>query len=146
MQPVSLLVDIPSSDNVATSVGADFNRETTITVIPPSSMACIDFTDIVVDDDIALERDQCFTICVGNSSANVVIIDDDSESILHWSLLCKTHILHFVSLVPRFVSGSVVINENEGSAVVTVELLSEIENNFTLIYTTGEVEDGADGI
>ena len=38
-----------------------------------------------------------------------------------------------------------VINEDGGSAVVTVELINEIENPFTLDYSTGEVPDGADG-
>ena len=64
---------------------ADFSPSTTITVTPPSSMACIDFTGLVVDDDIALEGDQSFIICVGDSTAMVVIIDDDSEfSVYHY--------------------------------------------------------------
>ena len=42
-------------------------------------MACIDFMNLVVDDDIALEGNQSFTICVGNSTAMVTIIDDDGE-------------------------------------------------------------------
>ena len=58
-------------------VEADYNPSTTITV---TTMACIDFTDLVVDDTIALEGLQNFTICVGNSSAWVVIVDDDSEN------------------------------------------------------------------
>ena len=49
---------------------------------PPSSVACIDFTNIVVDDNIALEGDQSFNICVGDSTSMVVIIDDDGECIL----------------------------------------------------------------
>ena len=44
-------------------------------------MACIDFTDLVVDDTIALEGLQNFTICVGGSASWVVIVDDDSEEI-----------------------------------------------------------------
>ena len=43
------------------------------------SEACIDFTDLVVDDDIALEGAQAFTILVGGSMAMVNIIDDDGE-------------------------------------------------------------------
>ena len=64
---------------------ADFFPSTTITVTPPSSVACIDFTNLVVDDDIALEGNQSFNICVGNSTAMVIIIDDDSEfSVNHY--------------------------------------------------------------
>ena len=64
---------------------ADFFPSTTITVTPPSSVACIDFTNLVVDDDIALEGNQSFNICVGSSTAMVVIIDDDSEfSVNHY--------------------------------------------------------------
>ena len=61
---------------------ADFFPSTTVTVTPPSSVACIDFTNIVVDDNIALEGDQSFNICVGDSTSMVVIIDDDGECIL----------------------------------------------------------------
>ena len=59
--------------------GADFNLSATITVTPSSSTACIDFTDIVVDDVIANEGDQSFIVSVGNSTAMIVIVDDDSE-------------------------------------------------------------------
>ena len=61
------------------SAEEDYNSGTTILVTPPSTMACIDFTDLVVDDNIALEGDQNFTICVGDSSAWVTIVDDDGE-------------------------------------------------------------------
>ena len=37
------------------------------------------------------------------------------------------------------------INEDDGSATVTVTLKNEIENDFVLDYSTGEVPDGADG-
>ena len=37
------------------------------------------------------------------------------------------------------------INEDAGSARVTVRLLNEIENNFILSYRTVEVDGGADG-
>ena len=48
-------------------------------------MACIDFTGLVVDDNIALEGDQNFTISVGGSTSMVVIVDDDSEfSVSHY--------------------------------------------------------------
>ena len=42
-----------------------------------SSKACIDFTNLVVDDNIALEGDEAFTIVIGSSVAMVTIIDDD---------------------------------------------------------------------
>ena len=42
-------------------------------------MACIDFMELVVDDTIALEGNQSFTICVGDSTAMVTILDDDGE-------------------------------------------------------------------
>ena len=61
----------------------DFGSSTNITV-DPGPVACIDFTDLVVDDDIALEGDEAFTISVGNSTAMVTIIDDDGEnSVIH---------------------------------------------------------------
>ena len=50
-----------------------------MTVAPFSSRGCTDFTDLVVDDDIALEGTQAFTIIVGSSTAMVNIIDDDGE-------------------------------------------------------------------
>ena len=46
---------------------------------------------------------------------------------------------------PQIESGNVVINEDGGSAVVTVRLLNEVEKDFVLDYNTGEVPDGADG-
>ena len=58
---------------------ADFNPSTTITVVPLGKKTCIDFTDLVVDDAIALEGDQNFTIIVGESVAWVTIIDDDGK-------------------------------------------------------------------
>ena len=50
-----------------------------MTVAPFSSRGCTGFTDLVVDDDIALEGTQAFTIIVGSSTAMVNIIDDDGE-------------------------------------------------------------------
>ena len=50
-----------------------------MTVAASSSRVCIDFTDLVVDDDIALEGTQSFTIVIGTSTAMVNIIDDDGE-------------------------------------------------------------------
>ena len=51
----------------------DFGSSSLITV---DAFKCIDFTDLVVDDDIALEGSQAFTIVIGNSMAMVNIIDD----------------------------------------------------------------------
>ena len=52
-----------------------------MTVEPPGPSACIDFTDLVVDDSVALEGDEAFTILVGDSMAMVNIIDDDGEQL-----------------------------------------------------------------
>ena len=59
-------------------------------------MACIDFTDLVVDDTIALEGLQNFTICVGDSSSMVVIVDDDSEIYITFSTT-TIHMLCFIN-------------------------------------------------
>lgn len=56
------------------------------TVVPPSTRAYINFTEIVVDDDIALEGDEYFKIMIGHSMANVTIIDDDSELFVKYTL------------------------------------------------------------
>ena len=40
---------------------------------------CIDFTDLVIDDMIALEGSQAFEIVVGSSTACVNIEEDDGE-------------------------------------------------------------------
>ena len=78
-----LLCLIPSGQNflpfLISCTEVDFFPSTTVTVTPPSSVACIDFTNIVVDDNIALEGEQSFNICVGDSTSMVVIIDDDGE-------------------------------------------------------------------
>ena len=79
---------------------ADFNPSTTITVVPPGKKTCIDFTDLVVDDAIALEGDQNFTIIVGVSVAWVTIIDDDGKFTtikLFWGdffLFCMSSFIH----------------------------------------------------
>ena len=49
------------------------------------------------------------------------------------------------STVPLIESGDVTISEDGGTAVVNVRLLNEIENDFVLDYSTGEVPDGANG-
>lgn len=102
---------------------ADFNPSTVITVTPPSTELCTDFRDIVVDDNIALEGLQNFTVCVGDSTAWVTIVDDDA---------------------PIIESDNVVINEAAGFATLVVRLVNEIESEFSLDYATGEVPAGAD--
>ena len=56
---------------------ADFRSSTTITIPSSNTRACIDFTSLVIDDNIGLEGNQAFTIVVGDSMAMVIIIDDD---------------------------------------------------------------------
>ena len=58
------------------SAEEDYNPNTTVTVPTGARMACTDFTNLVVDDDI-LEEEESFTICVGDSTSMVTIIDDD---------------------------------------------------------------------
>ena len=53
-----------------------------------SSRACIDFSNLVVDDNIALEGDEAFTIVINSSMAMVTIIDDDGMSVI-LCLLCN---------------------------------------------------------
>ena len=45
-------------------------------------MTCIDFSDIVVNDDVALEGNESFTIFIplkGAVFAMVTVLDDDGE-------------------------------------------------------------------
>ena len=42
-----------------------------------STNACTDFSDLVVDDNIALEGKEAFIIVINTSMANVTIVDDD---------------------------------------------------------------------
>ena len=52
-------------------------------------IVCTDFSDLVVDDDIALEGDQNFTILVDGSMAMVTIIDDDCKfDLISFALSC----------------------------------------------------------
>ena len=65
-------------------VGADFSsRGSSITVDPPGPVACIDFTGLVLDDNIALEGDENFTILIGDSMAMVTITDNDGECVIN---------------------------------------------------------------
>ena len=51
---------------------------------PPGPRACIDFTDLVVNDNIAVEGDEAFQIVIEGTSAiaMVTIIDDDGKNSL----------------------------------------------------------------
>ena len=60
---------------------SDFGTSVPITVKAGSSKACIDFTNLVVDDKIALEGLEAFTIVIGSSVAMVTIVDDDGMSV-----------------------------------------------------------------
>ena len=63
----------------------DYTSGTTITVDPPGPTACIDFTDLVVDDDLGLEGDEAFTISIRENGemAMVVIQDDDGKFVIY---------------------------------------------------------------
>jgi hypothetical protein len=106
----------------------DFRTSAQITINPPGPMACIDFTSLVVDDDVAMEGDEAFTIQVGDSVAVVTIIDDD------------------VPIITTPDGG--VLEKNGSLAHVCVELESQIEMPFELLYWTedGSATDGADYI
>ena len=43
-------------------------------------------------------------------------------------------------------SQNTVVSEDEGFATIVVNLLNEIENNFSLSYETEEIPDGAVGM
>ena len=61
---------------------SDFTSGVNITIQPPGPVTCIDFSDIVVDDDVALEGNESFTIFIqlkGAVFAMVTILDDDGE-------------------------------------------------------------------
>ena len=63
---------------------SDFTSGTTITIEPPGPASCIDFTDLIVNDDIGLEGDESFTIIIDGTPAMsmVTITEDDGESLL----------------------------------------------------------------
>ena len=46
---------------------------------PPGPEGCTNFEALVVDDTIALEGDEAFTIRVDGSMAMVTILDDDGK-------------------------------------------------------------------
>ena len=68
---------------------ADYTSDTTITVNPPGPRACIDFTDLVIDDSLAFEGVEAFAISIRGHGemAMVTILDDDGKfaisSVLH---------------------------------------------------------------
>ena len=66
--------------SLSLSTDSDFGTSAEVTIQPPGTSACIDFTDLVVDDEVALEGDEAFTILVGESMAMVTIIDDDGRA------------------------------------------------------------------
>ena len=55
----------------------DFTSRATIIIPSYSTGTCIDFTNVVIDDNVGLEGNENFTILVGDSMAMVTIIDDD---------------------------------------------------------------------
>ena len=63
-----------------------------ITVEPPGPRACIDFTDLVVDDSLGLEGDEAFTISIRGHDeiAKVTILDDDGKFTYLCYMLCLT--------------------------------------------------------
>ena len=46
-------------------------------MVAGSSKGCTYFTELIVDDEVAAEGDEEFTIVIGSSMATVKIIDDD---------------------------------------------------------------------
>ena len=58
----------------------DYTSGTTITIPVPGTRTCIDFTDLIVNDDIALEGDEAFTIFIGGTPSMVTITENDGES------------------------------------------------------------------
>ena len=57
---------------------------------PPGGRTCIDFEDLVVDDNVALEGDEAFAIMISGTSAMamVTILDDDGECIFKFECGC----------------------------------------------------------
>ena len=57
----------------------DFTSGTTITIPAPGTGTCIDFTDLIVNDNIGLEGDEAFTIFINGTQfmAMVTITEND---------------------------------------------------------------------
>ena len=47
----------------------------------PGPRACIDFTELVEDDDLGLKGEETFTIMINGAMAVVIILDDDGRYI-----------------------------------------------------------------
>ena len=60
---------------------SDFTAGTTITIQPPGPASYIDFTDLIVNDNLGLEGDEAFALFIIDTPAMtmVTIIDDDGE-------------------------------------------------------------------
>ena len=56
---------------------SDFHSNISINVKAGSSKACINFSDLIVDDNIAREGNETFTIFIGSFMATITIVDDD---------------------------------------------------------------------
>ena len=54
--------------------------------------------------------------------------------------------LYHPVVVPMILTRDTIVDESGGSAVLTVQLLNEIERNFTINYATGELPNEATGI
>ena len=69
---------------------SDFGTSAQIIVNPPGRRTCIDFMDLVVDDNVALEGDEAFAIMISGTSAMamVTILDDDGECIFMFECGC----------------------------------------------------------
>jgi hypothetical protein len=67
--------------NPSQAEDSDFTDGTTITIAPTGTESCIDFTDLVVNDNIGLEGNEAFTILIDGSMAMVTITEDDDVSI-----------------------------------------------------------------
>ena len=78
---------------------ADYTSGTTITVNPPGPRGCIDFTDLVVDDNLPYEGVESFVISIEGMAAMaiVIILDDDGKLIIYdcmyFSLIASCNII-----------------------------------------------------
>ena len=80
-----------------------------ITIQPPGLVTCIDFSDIVVNDDAALEGNETFTIFIEDTplTAMVTILDNDGEPYLYSSYAAILFLLDAYSCSTHYnVTGS----------------------------------------
>ena len=54
--------------------------------------------------------------------------------------------LYHPVVVPMIVTRDTMVDEDGGSAVLTVQLQNEIERDFTISYATGQLPGGATGM